>query len=75
MIPVTNEHLMSNEAIPDHIIVYGSNVHGCVKTERQVMITFTVKQDPRQQGRASFYDMFLTTEQAAKLVEDLKALR
>jgi predicted ribosome-associated RNA-binding protein Tma20 len=63
----TNATLGPREAIVDSINVYDSGSFGCQKTGADVMVSGCVSADPRLDGSPSFYDLFLTTEQARLL--------
>lgn len=64
MIPETNATLNQTAAIIDDIHAFGSSCVGCQKTGADIMIAGQVREDPRRDGNPSFYDLFLTTEQA-----------
>ncbi len=67
MITATNAALGPREVIVDTINVYDSGSFGCQKTGADVMVSGCVRADPRRDGQPSFYDLFLTTEQARAL--------
>ena len=64
MLTATNATLNPTAAIVDSIDAYGSGCVGCKRTGADVMVSGLVREDPRRDGNPSFYDLFLTTEQA-----------
>lgn len=71
MIPETNATLNPTSAIIDDIHAFGSSCVGCQKTGADIMIAGQVREDPRRDGNPTFYDLFLTTEQARLLHDSL----
>jgi hypothetical protein len=70
----TNIDLAPTEAIVDVFCVYGVDTYGCVKTGTGVMVNGTVKSDPRNGGKPTFYDLFCTLDQARDLHASLGKL-
>lgn len=70
----TNATLSPREAIVDNADVKDAGCYGCQKTRRWAMITGVVSADPRANGGPTFYDLFLTREQAERVHALLGAL-
>jgi hypothetical protein len=68
----TNADLSATEAIVDAVSAHSAGCNGCRKTGRQIMVSFTVNNDPRHNGEITFYDMMLTEQQARQLVVDIE---
>lgn len=74
MEPMTNKDLSPNEAIIDRITIDNSRCAGCQKTGTDFMLTGIVCEDPRRDGRATFYDLFLSRAQVEMLHAQIGAL-
>lgn len=74
MEPMTNKDLSPNEAIIDRITIDNSRCAGCQKTGTDFMLTGMVGKDPRRDGRATFYDLFLSRAQVETLYAEIGAL-
>lgn len=73
MIRMTNKELSPSEAIIDTIAVSSSSCYGCEKTGTDFMLSAVVIADPRRNGNATFYDLFLSRAQVEALFLDMKA--
>lgn len=69
----TNADLIPTEAIIDNIFLNVGTI-GLEKVGRPIMLTGLVERDPRNNGNASFYDLFLTVEHAESLLSELPAV-
>ena len=65
--PQTNATLSPTEAIVDKVNAFPSQCVGCWRTGTEVMVTFMVESDPRDNNNPVFYDMFLSKAQAMEL--------
>lgn len=63
----TNATLSPTEAIVDKVNAFSSECIGCRRTGTEVMVTFMVESDPRNNNGPVFYDMFLSKAQAMEL--------
>ena len=70
---LTNADLEPRELIVDGVSVHHARCKGCVKTGAFTMISGMVSNDPRTNG-PTFFDLFLTREQAEQLRRDLDRL-
>jgi hypothetical protein len=71
---MTNKDLSPNEAIIDRITIDNSRCAGCQKTGTDFMLTSIVGEDPRRNGNATFYDLFLSRAQVETLHAQIGAL-
>lgn len=63
--------LTGTEFLAENVTVHGKNCVGCQRWDRDIMVSFMDKNKSYDGGIGTYFDLFLTTEQAIRLRDGL----